>query len=173
MELWLIDTNLALVEAWSETFTKFDKVHIRQGDILDIAENAIVSPANGYGFMDGGIDRLYTEFFGLNPQKHLQQAIMHRPEGYLPVGTGIIVHTGHARIPYMICTPTMLLPEPVPAHNSFYALTAVLNIAYRHANVIKKVFCPGLGTGIGCVPPELAAKEMADAYRKWRLRMEK
>lgn len=169
MELWLVDINSELVAAWKKAFAEFYEVQIRHDNILAVAENTVVSPANSYGFMDGGLDELYTNFFGLTPQTKLQAAIKHRPEGYLPVGSSILVHTGGDRIPYMICAPTMILPEPVPAHHSFYAMAAVLNAASRHSDIVKKVFCPGLATGIGRVAPEDAALEMANAYRKWRL----
>ncbi|OUL28754.1 macro domain-containing protein [Nostoc sp. 106C] len=170
MELWLVDINLTLVEAWKKAFTNFDGVRIKHGNILEIAENTIVSPTNSYGFMDGGIDLLYTEFFGMTPQTRLQEAIKSRGEGYLPVGASVLIPTDNALIPYMICVSTMLTPESVPTYNSFYAMIAVLNTASRYSQIVKKVFCPGLATGVGGVVPELAAQEMANAYQKWSLR---
>jgi hypothetical protein len=62
MELWLIDRNGELVEAWQKEFEGIDEVHTECGDILKIAENTIVSPANSYGYMDGGIDLEYGYF---------------------------------------------------------------------------------------------------------------
>lgn len=167
MELWLVEINPELVSAWEKAFKTFPYVHVVEGDILKIAENTIVSPANSYGFMDGGIDGLYTDFFGLRPQREIQDQIARRPEGYLPVGAAVFVETGHPRIPYMIAAPTMMSPGPVKAANCFFAMSAVLQVAYRHRKLIKKVFCPGLATGIGRVDPGIAAKEMASAYRKW------
>jgi len=167
MGLWLVGINPDLVSAWADEFKAFPDVHIVEGDILKIAENTIVSPANSYGFMDGGIDRLYTEFFGLQPQTEIQKQIALRPEGYLPVGAAVFVETGHPRIPYMIAAPTMISPGPVSAVNCFFAMSAILQTAHRHRNLVKKIFCPGLATGTGRVAPAIAAKEMADAYRKW------
>lgn len=170
MQLILIDQNPAIVAAWRSCFAPHPEVGILGGDILAIAGCAVVSPANGYGFMDGGLDRRYTEFFGLTPQTALQQAIARRPEGYLPVGAAILVRTGHPRIPYMIAAPTMLGPEPgIPAANCGRALYAVLRTVDRHAALISTVYCPGLGTGIGQVDPEEAAREMAGAYGKWKV----
>lgn len=34
--------------------------------------------------------------------------------------------------------------------------------------MIENVYCPGLATLTGMVPPELAANEMANAYRDWK-----
>ena len=168
MELWLVGIDPDLVEAWEKEFAGFEDVFIREGDILHIAENTIVSPGNSYGFMDGGIDLLYTEYFGLKPQEELQRKIQNRPEGYLPVGAALLVPTGHKKIPYMIAAPTMMTPGPVSCVNSFFAMSALLQVAHKNRDIVKKVFCPGLATGTGRVSPGLAAREMAHAYRKWK-----
>jgi len=168
MELWLVDKNPELIEAWQEKFEDFDDVYIECGDILDIAENTIVSPANSRGYMDGGIDLQYTNFFGLKPQQEIQELITLRAENCLPVGTAVLVKTGNEKIPYMISAPTMISPGPVNASNAFFAMSAILQVAHINQNIVKKVFCPGLATGIGRVPYENAAHEMAFAYRKWR-----
>lgn len=168
MKLCLVDDNPAMIDAWRTAFAGFAEVQIQQGNILEIAENTVVSPTNSYGFMDGGLDRRYTDFFGFTPQTQLRQLIQARPEGYLPVGSGALVQTGQDRIPYMICVPTMLMPEAVPPEHSFYAMLAVLKIADRDRQLVNQVFCPGLATGIGGLSPEIAASEMANAYGKWK-----
>lgn len=167
MQLWLVDHNPLLVEAWQKEFDGFSNVFICEADILSIAENTIVSPANSYGFMDGGIDQLYTGYFGYRPQAAIQEAIQKRPEGYLPVGAAVLVNTGDGRIPYMIAAPTMISPTRVRGHNCFFAMSAMLQIAWRHQDIVRSVFCPGLATGIGGVPYAEAAREMAFAYKKW------
>lgn len=166
MELHLVDQNPAVVTAWQTSFAHIEGVFIHPGDILSIAEDTIVSPANSYGYMDGGIDNLYIKFFGLKTQTTLHKIIEKRLEGYLPVGCAEIIKTDHHRIPYMIAAPTMVTPEAIPSKNCFYAMIAILNLASQYPH-IGKIFCPGLGTGIGCVEPTLAAQEMAMAYRKW------
>jgi len=168
MELWLVDMNRDLVRAWQNVFGDFDEVYIACENILDIAENTIVSPANSYGYMDGGIDLEYTNYFGLKPQEEIQKKIFLRPEGYLPVGSAVLVETGDNKIPYMISAPTMLSPGPVNSSNAFFAMSAILQVAYKNKHIVQKVFCPGLATGIGRVPYDQAAEEMAHAYGKWR-----
>ncbi len=73
-------------------------------------------------------------------------------------------------IPYMISAPTMVFPEQVPANNCFFAMSAILRTASRHPDVVADVYCPGLATGTGEVPPDDAAREMALAYGKWKAR---
>lgn len=92
---------------------------------------------------------------------------MRRPEGMLPVGASLAVKTGHARIPWLIVAPTMEMPEAVPAEHSGRALRAVLRLVERHPELGPDIYCPGLGTLTGRVPPEFAADEMANAYLKW------
>ena len=168
MELWLVDINSELIEAWEKEFQEFPEVRIREGDILKIAENTIVSPANSYGYMDGGIDHIYTNYFGIKPQEEIQKLISLRPEGQLPIGAAVMVQTGNKKIPYMISAPTMIGPEPVPPSNAFFAMSAILQNATKNKKLVKKVFCPGLTTGVGQVPCKDAAREMADAYSKWK-----
>lgn len=168
MRLHLVDLNPEVVAAWQEAFRSFPDVTVRQGDLLTLAENAVVSPANSFGFMDGGIDRAFVAFFGSQLQVRVQDAIARRPEGYLPVGASLVVQTSHARIPYLIVAPTMLGPEAVGSDNSYRAMRAVLRIAAQFPEVGHEVYCPGLGTGVGGVRPDEAATEMARAYADWQ-----
>lgn len=166
MELWLVDIDPLVVEAWEITFEGCPNVYIRQADILSIAENTIVSPANGYGIMDGGIDLIYSEYFGERPQQEIQKKISDRPEGILPVGSAVLVETGNKKIPYIISAPTMIIPEIVDKVNVYFAMSAILKIARSNSNIVKKVFCPGLATGTGGVLPIDAANEMANCYKR-------
>src|SRR5687768_17246288 len=102
MRLYLVDINGHLVNAWAEAFAQFPEVSVQQGDLLAVAENCVVSPANSYGFMDGGIDAAYRAFFGPQIERTVQDAVTRRPEGHLPVGASLVVRTGHARIPFLI-----------------------------------------------------------------------
>ena len=54
-----------LAPAWQRWCGDLRCVKVHQGSIFDAACDAVVIPANSFGFMDGGIDRLYSGFFGL------------------------------------------------------------------------------------------------------------
>jgi hypothetical protein len=73
----LRDLGEPLVEAWRRAFAGVDGVTVSRGDIfstrpgpiapdapLDVKADAIVSPANSFGFMNGGIDLVYTYQLG-------------------------------------------------------------------------------------------------------------
>jgi len=165
--LHLVDIQSHYAAALQRAFEQFANVIVTCADILAVAENAIVSPANSHGFMDGGIDQIYIDFFGLQLERRVQTAIALRPEGYLPVGASLTVTTGHARIPYLVVAPTMVTPEMTNADASYRAMRAVLREMSRIPDMLHTVYCPGLATGAGAVPPKEAAEAMAEAYGDW------
>jgi hypothetical protein len=101
MELHLVDRSSDLVREWGRAFSQFPEVIIELGDILEVAHTALVSPANSYGYMNGGIDLAYRAFFGIEIEHAVQTKITQVAGPYLPVGQAILVETGHARIPYL------------------------------------------------------------------------
>jgi O-acetyl-ADP-ribose deacetylase (regulator of RNase III) len=168
MRLYLVDADAAVTSALREAFRPFPEVAVSRGDLLAVAHNAVVSPANAHGFMDGGIDAAYRSFFGAAVEAQVREAIGRRAEGYLPLGASLVVRTGHTGIPYLIVAPTMLGPEAIERANCYRAMRAVLRVAASQEEIGRAVFCPGLGTGVGGVPVEEAAEEMAKAYGDWR-----
>jgi len=172
MHLHLVDYNGQLVNAWIRAFEEFPEVTVQQGDLLSIAVNCVVSPANSYGFMDGGIDAAYRAFFGAEIERTVQDAITRRPEGHLPVGASLVVRTGRKDVPFMVVAPTMTMPEQVESRNCYRAMRAILRIVGTDAEVGRDIYCPGLATGVGMVPPENAATMMAKAYRDWKRSIE-
>ena len=169
MKLHLVDLDVVLVEQWRRAFRDHSEVTITAGDILAQTQvGALVSPANGLGFMDGGIDACYRDYFGPRIERRVQAAIGLRPDGLLPVGASILIATDDSRFPYLIVAPTMTMPERVPPSHAYRAMRAALRVVAEHWNRIERVYCPGLCTGVGGVPPDMAAAEMAAAYRDWK-----
>ena len=103
--LTAIDKPLA--DAWQRYCGDLRFVTVHHGPIFDVACDAVVSPANSFGFMDGGIDRLYTEFFGRGVQDRLQDCIRGCHHGELLVGQAEVVATDHPATPFLIAAPTM------------------------------------------------------------------
>lgn len=71
-----------------------------------------MSPANSFGFMDGGFDAVYTYVLGLQVQARAQDAIRRDFDGELPVGCALIVATERSELPWCVIAPTMRVPEP-------------------------------------------------------------
>ena len=65
MKLILSATETSLSDAWEKSCGDLDFVEIQRGSILEVDCDAPVSPDNSFGFMDGGIDALYMDYFGL------------------------------------------------------------------------------------------------------------
>ena len=64
VKFYLRDRDADVVRAWTKHFADTPQVEASQGDIFDVPADAIVSPANSFGFMDGGIDLAYSYRFG-------------------------------------------------------------------------------------------------------------
>ena len=168
MKLHFVGQNPEVANALVEAFSTFPEVSVSCGDILSLAEVCVVSPANSYGYMDGGVDAAYRQHFGEKVETKIRDAIAARPEGHLPVGASLVVATGDKKIPFIIIAPTMVMPEAVSALHSARAMRAILRTQVSHASYLTSVYCPGLATGVGGVSADAAAAAMASAYSTWR-----
>lgn len=169
LAIHLRDINAGVVEAWELAFADLPEVRVSRDDIFEHKADAIVSPANSFGFMDGGIDLLYSKFFGWTLQTDLQAAIAKHHYGELPVGQAAILATGNDFIPFLVSAPTMRVPSDISTTVNVYlafraALIAVLAHNARTKPPIRTLLAPGLGTGIGAVTPAAAARQMRLAY---------
>jgi len=168
MTLHFIDDNAEVADALQFAFRAHPEVEVMAGDLLKLARNCVVSPANAHGFMDGGIDRAIVTFFGPAIEPQVRDAIVCRSEERLPVGSSLVVRTGHAVIPFLLVATTMESPEMVEAVNACRAMKAILRLASSNEEIGRDVFCPGLCTGVGHVPPSEAAEQMVRAYQDWK-----
>ncbi len=172
-KLVLVDPNAALCEAWTTAFESYQDVEIVNGRFEQIpAFDCMVSAANSFGLMDGGVDLAITNFFGASLQASVQQVILARYNGEQPVGTSFIVETGHPTHPFLAHTPTMRVPMPIAGTDHVYlAMKAMLQAVKdfnQEAERIQTVVCPGLGTATGRVPATEAARQMELAYRYYQ-----
>lgn len=168
MNLHLRDKNPAVVTALRDLFYDAPNVTVSEGDILELDGDAIVSPANSFGWMDGGIDLAYREHFGERLERAVQRQIESHRGGELAVGDALLVHAGTDRIRSVIVAPTMRIPEPVPnSVNAYLAMRAAL-LAFRALEAQMRrpclLLCPGLCTLTGLMPPARAAAQMRHAW---------
>lgn len=179
-----------MTKAWETEFSPYANIKVSSGDIFTgaPAADSIVSPANSFGFMDGGIDLVYSRHFGWQMQQRLQALINKDYNGELLVGEAAIIKTLSANdspakftdpklnkgklIKYLISAPTMRVPMDVNhTVNAYLAFSAVIKAVKKHnksvQNVedkITSVLCPGLGTAIGRMPAKRCAFQMRQAY---------
>lgn len=174
-----------LHKAWTEFCEDLPNVEIHYGSILDLSVDAVVSPANSFGFMDGGIDHLYSHHFGWQVQENLQKIIREKHHGELLVGQAEIVETNNLEIPFVISAPTMRVPMILrDTVNPYLAARAVFLLIehgkffdgnYKGESIkdyVQSVAFPGLGTGVGQVGFNTCAKQVHDAIQDFVLNNE-
>jgi O-acetyl-ADP-ribose deacetylase (regulator of RNase III) len=169
LRLSLCDLNAEMTDAWLDSFFGVEAVEILQGDLLETGAEAVVSPANSFGDMSGGVDKRIDDFYRGAAQEAITARIGAEFLGELPVGMAIIVPMPTTRLPFVVAAPTMRIPEDV-AHtlNAYLAMRAVLVAVMQH-NIkghmpIRTVAIPGLCTGVGRMPYTMAARQMRAAY---------
>ena len=179
MQITLCSIDEPLARAWETNCGELAGVEIHHGNILDLNVDAVVSPANSFGFMDGGIDLIYSQHFGPKVQQQLQQQIKQLHHGELLVGAADIVATEHPNIPYLIAAPTMRVPMILnDTVNPYLAARAAL-LLVKHgkfavgalkgepiADHVESIAFPGLGTGVGRVEPEKCALQVRAAIKE-------
>lgn len=75
-ELILVDVQGELCSHWELFFKDHSSVSIHHGYFQTVKEyDCIVSPANSFGLMDGGIDLAIRNYFGMQLQYTVQKAI--------------------------------------------------------------------------------------------------
>lgn len=174
--IYLLDRKIPLLSAWASAFAVYPEVQVISGDYrqLVLDYDCVVAPANCFGLMDGGFDELIVEKFP-GVMQRVQKHIADRFRGEQPVGSCLIVETGHERHPFIAHAPTMRVPMSIEGTDHVYlAMRAVLLAVHEHnaffaGNLgsphIRTLLIPGLGAGTGHVPPQEVAKQMALAYR--------
>jgi O-acetyl-ADP-ribose deacetylase (regulator of RNase III) len=172
--LYLRDHRKALVDAWSQAFEPYEEVVVELADFFVEPADALLSPANSFGIMDGGLDLAIRDRLGRVVQTRAQQAIVERHHGELPVGAAEIVATDHEQWPFLVVAPTMRVPETVAGTlNAYLAFRAALlaveqHNRVEHAHPIASWVVPGLCTGIGGMDPRRCAAQMRLAYDQVR-----
>ncbi|MCR3720242.1 O-acetyl-ADP-ribose deacetylase (regulator of RNase III), contains Macro domain [Prauserella flava] len=188
--LCAVDEPLAL--AWESAAGKVSgPVSVHHGSVLDVGAHAVVSPANSYGWMRGGIDAMYAKAFpGI--EQRVRSAVLAYHGGELPVGEALAVPTGEPTPAWLISAPTMREPgeqlppdtvHPYLAAKAVFMLWAegtadpaegsdgtdgangaVAGGAVPLREAVTTIALPGLGTGVGGVAPETCAHQVAAAW---------
>jgi len=70
MKITIVDPKQRLIDVVNSYFSNTEEVTAVVGDFRSYDADALVSPANSFGIMDGGIDALYTEYLGRGIQKN-------------------------------------------------------------------------------------------------------
>ena len=169
----LIDINKDVCNAWEKVFSGVEEVEIKNESVFAHSFDALVSPANSMGYMNGGIDFSISKNLGWHIEKKLQKKIREKYFGELLVGQAEIVETENSQYPYLISAPTMRTPMTIFRTPNIYLATKAILILIEYGKFedgtaikekVKSVAIPGLGTGVGQVPPLECARQMRIAW---------
>ena len=175
LRLVLVAVDEPMAAAWREVARERPGLQVHQGSVTDVDVDAVVSPANSFGLMGGGIDAVYARWFpGI--AERVRAATGADRGGELPVGEAVIVPTGVRRPAWLISAPTMREPatrlDPSGAA-ARAAARAVLRL-WRDGTLpdppggpvragVASIALPGLGTGVGGLDPRVCAREVGVA----------
>lgn len=127
---------------------------------------AYISPANGYGYMQGGVD-FYLNYHVL---PDVEDLVREKIEKYytdsVPIGTSLMVQ--YSDNEYLICSPTMKTPSNIVGTDNVYrAFYSALGVAAKYPE-IEYLVVPGMGTSCGGMTPEDAVEQMWQAYQDFK-----
>ena len=133
-KLILVDIQAELCDHWRVAFEAYPDVEIHNAYFQKVKEfDCMVSPANSFGLMDGGIDLAIRAFYGMSIQYKVQKRIQKEFYGEQPVGTSMIVFTENEDYPFLAHTPTMRVPRNIAGTDNVYnAMFAMLGAVANH-----------------------------------------
>jgi len=175
MRITFVNLQEKNIKPFREAFAGLDNISFYKGNITNIMGryDCIVSPANGFGIMNGGIDKAISYYYP-DVMKNVHYRLDHVYHGEQPVGTCMFVSTGQSisdepsRI--LAHCPTMRIPKNIASsENAYLAFKALLySVNYYNKHNEKKIetivttsFCNGSGS----MPIERSAKQMRLAYK--------
>jgi O-acetyl-ADP-ribose deacetylase (regulator of RNase III) len=138
-----------------------------------------ISPANCLGFMDGGVEKVYSQIMFPGIESKIKEKIkklgfvskLGRP--YIPIGKAIVTKTdilhpnGQS---YLITSPTMLMPQNVEnTPNCFLAMIGVIKVLKEYKHFIDEndlLIIPSMCCGWGKMKPEISIRQIKQALEE-------
>ncbi len=134
---------------------------IIEGSLLQVEADVIVNPANSLGYMGGGVAGVIKRAGGSIIE---EEAISKAP---IPIGSAIITTAGSLPFKGVIHAPTMEEPAMATTEEKVRkALRASLELADKMG--FKSIAIPGMGTGVGRLPKDIAAKAMIEEIKNFK-----
>ena len=168
MKLDLVTNSAGMAEAWEDAFRGYKGVTAHCCDFRAFIGqhpevDAVVSPANAYGLMDGNYDRAISEEFGPALAERVRAVILERFCGEQPVGTSFSVPIPGREDILLIHTPTMRAPSPIVDPLVVYqCMRTTLMEAMRTSR--QRIVVPAFGGACGFLPFKKIAMLMWEAY---------
>lgn len=139
---------------------------VERGDLTRIPCDAIVNPANSFGYMGGGVAGALKRTGGVEIEN---EAISKAP---IDVGKAVETSAGSLPCKYIIHAPTMKEPAMrIGVENVTLATRAAFNLGVKLN--LKSIAIPGMGTGVGGVSTDDAAKAITEIAKEFENKFEK
>jgi len=139
---------------------------VKRGDITQLSCDAIVNPANSFGYMGGGVSGAIKRIGGNEIER---EAVS---KASIRVGSAITTTAGTLPCKYVIHAPTMKQPAmKIDTDNVKQATRAALKLGVELN--LKSIAIPGMGTGVGRVPVEDAAEAIVTIAKEFKNKFEK
>ena len=134
------------------------EIIVKKGSITTLEVDAIVNPANSFGFMGGGVAGVIKKVGGRVIE---DEAIQQAP---IQVGEAVVTCSGDLVCNRVIHAPTMHNPgEATDSHKVMCAVKAALELADDSG--FKSLAMPGMGTGVGGLDKSEAARVMVKTIK--------
>jgi O-acetyl-ADP-ribose deacetylase (regulator of RNase III) len=134
------------------------EIEVMHGDITKLEVEAIVNAANTHLIMGGGVAGAIKRAGG----KEIEEEAVR--QGPIKIGSAIATSAGRLKAKYVIHSPTMELDFKTDEEKVRLAMIAALRKAEELK--VKSIAFPALGTGVGGLPKDLAAKIMIEELKK-------
>ena len=162
LKIYLLDINKEMTDTWQRFFKDVPNIEIHNTDFNTFMKahedvEAIVSPANSFGLMDGGYDKAIIDYLGPNAQTNVLTMLNLIYYGEQPVGTCLAVPFWKYTI---LHTPTMRTPGKILDRTVIYSCMRSVLMTCMKAK-IKSVVIPAFG---GCTG-EMDKREIANMMR--------
>lgn len=139
---------------------------VEKSDLTKISCDAIVNPANSYGYMGGGVAGAIKRVGGNEIEN---EAISKAP---IDVGKAVATTSGLLPCKYVIHAPTMKRPAMrINVENVRLATKAALKTCIKLN--LKSIAIPGMGTGVGGVSTEKAAEVITNLAKEFENKFDK
>lgn len=148
---------------------------IEEGSLLcESAKDAVIAPTNSFGYLDSGLDGMFSRRFGARLQRALQEQIACEWAGELPVGDAVIVPTGEFALPFLVAAPATRLPGTITAEpNMYLSLLAALRAVDNWNNLdegpfMECVLLPDMSRYLPGWTAERLSFQLRSALDAWR-----
>ncbi|MBL0217780.1 MAG: Appr-1-p processing protein [Myxococcales bacterium] len=142
MMIRLVDHHAPTVRAWERTFADVENVEVIEGDYFATPADAMVSPANSFGIMDGGLDLVIRDTLGFDVRD--------------------------AQHEHLVSSPSVVREHAGPGCGGATPLAPPQRSWVPPPPPIRSLVCCGLATGIGGMEPARCAAQMRVALEQVR-----